>query len=204
MNTPAQIIDDAQTVLAYLQSLEGPDLPQLPPRPGHYVTEDPPLSCTCSATMFGLTWKGLVDPSDNGEGFFTDPASGKPYDTRINTLVGCSLPREVMLSTFGISDAWHDEGIATVWRENAGKVQEYVTKHTPLLVVDSGGHTLQKAPLVDAGPLAGTNNGLDLTYSAAHLLDTQGKALVTYKILVGGEPIPIKGWLFDKRRVGLL
>jgi hypothetical protein len=81
-------------------------------------------------------------------------------------------------------------------------VQEFVSANNPLLTVDSGGHTLRDARLVDAGPTAGTNNGLDLTYNSAHLLDTQGKALVTYKIVIAGQPVPIKGWLFDKRRVG--
>jgi hypothetical protein len=152
--------------------------------------------------MFGLNWNGSIDAGDNGEGFFTDPSTGKPYATRNETLVGCSLPREVMLSTFGISDDWRSAAIKDVWESHHSAVQDYVTANKPLLYVDSGGHTLQLAPLVDAGPAAGTNNGLDLTYRSAHLIDTQGKALVTYKIVVNGSPIPIKGWDSTKRRVG--
>lgn len=193
---------DAQAVWAYLQTLDdGPGLPAPPPRPGHYVTEDPPLSVTCWATMFGLTWRGLKDPGDNQIGFFIDPSTGKPYDTSQKSLYGCSLPREVMLSTFGISDAWRTEPIINVWRAHSQSVQEWVSANKPLLYIDSGGHTLTDAVLVDAGPAAGAG-GLDLTYASAHFLDTMGKALCTYKIVVNATAIPIKGWLFDKRRVG--
>ena len=40
------------------------------------VTVDPPLSVTGPATEFGYR-----APTDNGLGFFTDPATGKPYQT---------------------------------------------------------------------------------------------------------------------------
>jgi len=199
VSAPANVLDALKTLQDYVV---GAPSVELPPRPGHNVTEDPPLSCTCLGTMFGLNWNGTIDQSDNGEGFFTDPATKKPFGTRDQKLVGASLPREVMLSTFGISDDWRSKSITEVWQENTAKVREFVSANNPLLTVDSGGHTLRDAPLVDAGPAAGTNNGLDLTYNSAHLLDTQGKALVTYKIVIAGQPVPIKGWLFDKRRVG--
>jgi hypothetical protein len=199
VSAPADVLAALKTLQDYVVGVQSVELP---PRPGHYVTEDPPLSCTCLATMFGLNWNGTIDQSDNGEGFFIDPATKKPFETRDQKLVGASLPREVMLSTFGISDDWRSKNITEVWLENAAKVQEFVSANNPLLTVDSGGHTLRDARLVDAGPAAGTNNGLDLTYNSAHLLDTQGKALVTYKIVIAGQPVPIKGWLFDKRRVG--
>jgi len=152
VSAPANLLDALKTLQDYVLGVSSIELP---PRPGHYVTEDPPLSCTCLATMFGLNWNGTFDQSDNGEGFFIDPAARNPFETRDKNLVGASLPREVMLSTFGISDDWRSKSITEVWRENAAKVQ-----------------------------------------------DTQGKALVTYKIVIAGQPVPIKGWLFDKRRVG--
>ena len=191
MSAPDSILAQAKAVLDYLEAVTPSDAP----RPGHFVIEDPPISVTCFATMFGLNWDGSIDTQDNGQGFFG-------YDTRDKGLYGCSLPREVMLSTFGISDDWRSSPIGSVWAQHAGEVRSWVFEHKPLLTVDCLGHTLQNAPLVDAGPAAGTSNGMDLTYAAAHLLDTQGRALVTYKITINGTATSIKGWNFSTRRVG--
>jgi hypothetical protein len=163
-----------------------------PPTPGHTVTSDPPLSATGEATLFGINYDGSVDGGDNGQGFFKDPSTGQPYQTRSKTLAGVSLPREVMLSTFlGITTT---NPIDSVWGAHAGAVQEYVTKNNPLITIDSGGKTAENVPLVDAGPSASTGNALDLTYFIAHALETNGKAIATYEILVGGKAIEIKNW----------
>jgi hypothetical protein len=169
--------------------------------PGHTVTENPPLSATGQATMFGLNWDGTIDQYDNGIGFFADPKTGMPYVTRSTTLVGVSLPREVMLSTFLNIDVWQVKGIDRVWAAEAGEVQAYVTNNAPLITLDSGGLTVTDAPLVDAGPSAGTHNAIDLTYFVAHALNTQGAALATYRIDVAGKPLTIRGWDFETQRV---
>ena len=178
--------------------------PALPaaPVPGHMVTIDPPYSVTGRATMFGLDWGGSVDEFDNGIGFFINPATGQPYDTRNKGLVGCSLPREVMLSTFLSIDSWKAGGIDHIWDHNGLSVQKYVEANKPLITLDSGGKTAANIPLVDAGPAADTGNAIDLTYAVAHQLDTQGAALATYEILVDGKPIEIKGWNWNKGIVG--
>ena len=175
---------------------DGPT-PEIPvpapgPTPGHMVTGNPPYSATGEATLFGLNYDGSQDTGDNGMGFFKDPKTGQSYQTRSETLAGASLPREVMLSTFlGVTPT---SPIDTVWADYAGAIQDYVTKNDPLLTIDSGGKTAQNVPLVDAGPSAATGAALDLTYYVAHALETQGKALATYEILVGGKAIPIKNW----------
>jgi hypothetical protein len=170
--------------------------------PGHMVTVDPPLSVTGTATMFGLNWDKSPDKTDNGIGFFTDLLTGKPYLTRDPLLVGCSLPREVMLSTFLGVETWRTAGVDNEWNARAAQVRLYVTANTPLLTIDSGGLSIQNVPLVDAGPSADTGNALDLTYRVAHELKTDGEAIATYMILVKGKPIQILGWDFAKGRVG--
>jgi hypothetical protein len=162
------------------------------PSPGHMVTGNPPYSATGEATIFGLNYDGSSDTGDNGQGFFKDPKTGQAYQTRSETLAGASLPREVMLCTFlGLTTT---APINTVWGQHASAVQDYVTKNTPLLNIDSGGKTAENVPLVDAGPTKATGAALDLTYYVAHALETNGKALVTYEIRVGGQPIEIKNW----------
>jgi len=170
--------------------------------PGHTVTVDPPFSVTGRATMFGLNYDGSHDPEDDGIGFFTDPATGRSYNTRNEALAGCSLPREVMLSTFLSIDSWKTDGIDRVWAHNSRSVQEYVNRNKPLLTIDSGGKTASDVPLVDAGPAAGTHNSIDLTFFVAHQLETEGEALATYELLVDGAPLEIKGWNFQTHDVG--
>ena len=176
--------------------------PPTAPAPGHMVTVDPPFSVTGRATMFGLNYNGTFDQSDNGIGFFKDPTTGKSYNTRNEGLVGCSLPREVMLSTFLSINSWKTVGIETIWARNGASVQNYVTAKRPLITIDSGGKTASNVPLVDAGPTAGTGNAIDLTFAVAHQLNTKGAALATYEILVDAEPVEIKGWNWNTRKVG--
>jgi hypothetical protein len=170
--------------------------------PGHAVTVNPPYSVTGRATMFGLNWDGTIDGSDNGIGFFTVPGTTTNYNTRDTQIVGCSLPREVMLSTFLSIDAWKTYGIEQVWADNGSAVQKYVLDEAPSITIDSGGRTASGVPLVDAGPNADTGNAIDLTYFVAHELNTNGAALATYEILVAGNPLEIKGWNWTTGRVG--
>lgn len=179
-----------------------PAAPTAPVIKGHAVTADPPFSATVWATVFGLNYDGSVDQADNGSGFFDDPATIKPYNTRDKTLVGCSLPREVLLSTFLGIDSWRTENIDSVWSKNASVLRQWVDGNKPLLTMDSGGLSVFDVPIVDAGPTSKTGNGIDLTYATAHALKTNGSALATYEILLGGKPVEIKGWKFSEKKVG--
>jgi hypothetical protein len=178
------------------------------PLPGHMVTVDPPLSVTGKATMFGLNWDKSEDTGDQDKhggdmtGFFIDPSTGKNYVTHNKTLAGCSLPREVLLSTFLKIDSWKSDGIDAVWSRSGSLLCQWVAGNKPLLTIDSGGLTVQGIPLVDAGPSANTGNAIDLTYATAHALNTNGDATATYMILVAGQPVPIRGWDSTKGCVG--
>jgi hypothetical protein len=178
-------------------------IPSIPSTPGHFVQVDPPFSLTGRATIFGLEWSGAKDSQDNGEGFFKDTSTGKPYNTQDKKLQGVSLPREVMLSTFGISDEWRTRSISVVWKEKAYDLQKYVSDNAPLITIDSNGRSVSQVPLVDAGPSAYTKNAIDLTYATAHALYTEGDAQATYMIVgKDGKPIEIKGWDFKLGKVG--
>jgi hypothetical protein len=167
-------------------------------QPGHAVTAEPPFSATVETTEFGYK-----DPQDNGIGFFTDPATGAEYRTNNATLIGASLPREVLLSTFLKIDDWRNTSIDLVWQKYAAHLRGYVLFDHPMLTIDSGGsHTLFKVPLVDAGPTRGSGNGLDLTHAATLLLKTGGKALCTYCIMIGDVMQEIRGWDFKTGKVG--
>lgn len=191
---------------------EGPDTPPplKPPPPvvvappvdgtvGHMVTANPPYSATGIDTEFGYR-----DPGDNGIGFFTDPSTGRPYLTDNITLVGISLPREVLLSTFGISEEWRSISIDTAWAKHAKALRTYALGHTIRANVDGGGYSLRQIPLVDAGPKAGLASKalVDLTYGAALALHTGGKALCTFELIIDGAPAELKGINFEKQVVG--
>jgi len=164
---------------------------------GHMVLSDPPLSATGNDTEFGYR-----DPGDNGIGFFTDPVTLEPYDTDNTTLVGISLPREILLSTFGISESWRTAPIKEVWNVCASRVQSFVKMNKVRVNVDGGGKSLRGIPLVDVGPTAATGNLIDLTEAAATILGTGGKAKATFELLVNGIPAILKGINFEKGIVG--
>jgi hypothetical protein len=167
------------------------------PSPGHMVQVDPPLSVTGPATEFGYK-----DPTDNGLGFFFDPATNKPYATNNDVIRGVSLPREVMLSTFLKIDSWKTDGVDAVWSYYGSMLRQWVDGNKPRVTIDSGGKSASDLPIVDAGPTAGTGNCIDLTGAITKELGTNGKALATYEIIVHGKPIPIRGWDFTKGQVG--
>jgi hypothetical protein len=193
-----------------------PVIPVVPvaPLPGHMVTGNPPMSLTTQhATMFALNWDGSKDAGDNGQGFFTDPSTGQPYATANKTLPGASLPREVLLSTFGVSDDWKtptvsDSNTSAIWYKQADLVRQFALTHKVTLNIDSGGYSARGVPIVDAGPEAVgqhgccIGHGLDVTYATAHELNTQGDAAATLEVLVDGAAVEIKGWDFAAGRVG--
>jgi hypothetical protein len=174
-----------------------PGMTVVPALPGHMVTADPPFSATGIDTEFGYK-----DVGDNGIGFFIDPATGKPYDTNNQTLVGISLPREVLMSTFVGQDDWRTRPTLDVWKENASLVQEFARKHKITANVDGGGKSLRGIPLVDAGPTRTTGNLVDLTDAAATALGTGGKAICTFELLKDGVPMELRGIDFVKGIVG--
>jgi hypothetical protein len=164
---------------------------------GHMVVANPPFSATGIDTEFGYK-----DPGDNGIGFFIDPATSEPYDTNNKDLVGISLPREVLLSTFGISDDWRTEETLTVWKKFATTVQILARSFKITANVDGGGKSLRGIPLVDVGPTRTTGNLVDLTDAAAIALGTGGKAVCTFELLKNGVPMELKGIDFAKGIVG--
>jgi hypothetical protein len=200
--SPAAILSPKE-VDSTIQPVKTPTVPTSGLQQGHWVTLDPPYSVTGSGTMFGLDWDGGIDAGDNGEGFFHDPATGKSYNTRVKTLEGVSLPREVMLSSFLHVDLWDTDGITPIWPKYASMLRQWVDGNKPLLTIDSGGNSVTSQPLVDAGPTAETDNAIDLTYATAHALNTHGKAACTYMIQVAGKPVEIRGWNSKLGKVGL-
>ena len=210
--TLTDALDAHKLVQAYLdqQMSQSPSPSSALITQGHQVTEDPPLSVTTRGTVFGLNYDGSNDigdldpnqPDGNSRGFFIDPATNQPYVTHSQDLMGCSIPREVLLSTFMGVDAWQTQGIDKVWREYASDLLKWVSAKKPTLDIDSGGkYTILSVPLVDAGPEGTTHNGLDLTYKAAHALATFGAATCTYWILLSGKVQTIAGWDWSKNRV---
>jgi hypothetical protein len=139
-------------------------------------------SVTCLATIFGLNYDGSIDASDNGEGAFKDPATGKPYNTRIKELVGCSIPEQILFATTGSKDY---EGVST------GK---YKVNVASLLT----GKSLQGVSIVDLGPGQGgkliPDRYFDQTFGLALALGHHDNARVTYSIIgPDGNPLSIKG-----------
>ena len=52
-------------------------------------------------TLFGRNYDNTIDDQDNGIGFFRDPSTGRPYDTRNPALVGASLNTGLFNGTIG-------------------------------------------------------------------------------------------------------
>lgn len=167
------------------------------PTAGHMVQVDPPYSVTGPATEFGYN-----DPQDNGEGFFYDPETNKPYQTNNTNIRGVSLPREVLLSTFLKIDSWKTDGITDCWSRNASMLRQWVNGNKPKVTLDSGGKSAVDLDIVDAGPKASTKNAIDLTHEISVELNTKGNALATYVVTVGGIPMKIRGWDWDTNQVG--
>ena len=129
------------------------------------------------ATMFALNWNGSVDRSDNGVGAWGAKTANK-------TIMGCSLPETVLIGTAGLSGTWNQCKAAVGKWLAEDQVQARVTLDGVSALCD----------VVDTGPARWTHNFIDLTYAAAHMLDTQGYATVAVEILSKGIPVEIKGW----------
>jgi hypothetical protein len=137
-------------------------------------------SATGRSTVFGLNYDGSTDAQDNGQGFFTDPSTGKPYDTRNPNLVGFSLPISVVNSTIG--NRWDPNTQAAI---SQGKYKVQVTGPNGKKVT---------GPIVDVGPAAWTGNAIDTTKGAADALGIKDNSRLTYSIVdQNGKSIPIQG-----------
>ncbi len=139
-------------------------------------------SITCVATIFGLNYDGSIDTEDNGQGAFIDPATGKPYDTRNKSLVGCAIPAQILWPTIGVRD-----------KDSISK-REFVA-----IVSSTKTGKAVTAPIVDLGPGQGGNllrnpdRFFDCTYGLVQALGHTDNAEVTYQIFGNAGPLPIKG-----------
>jgi hypothetical protein len=137
-------------------------------------------SATGRSTAFGLNYNGSVDEQDNGQGFFVDPSTGKPYNTRDPKLVGFSLPISVVNQSIG--NRWDPQVQARI---SSGEYKVKATTPDGKSVV---------GPMVDVGPAAWTGNAIDTTKGAADALGLQDNSRLTYQILdKNNNPIPIQG-----------
>ncbi len=138
------------------------------------------LFCIGEATMFALNWNGSIDRGVNGIGAWGAHTANK-------SIMGVSLPEGVLIATAGLTGTWKD---------NRAKVGEWLAVNRVQVDVTKNGKTL-RGDIVDAGPSRSTHNCIDLTYAMAHGLETNGRAVVSYSIIISGQKIPIKGWDFE-------
>jgi hypothetical protein len=137
-------------------------------------------SATGRSTVFGLNYDGSTDAQDNGQGYFTDPTTGKPYNTRDPKLVGFSLPISVVNQSIG--NRWDPQVQARI---SSGEYKVKATTPDGKSVV---------GPMVDVGPAAWTGNAIDTTKGAADALGLKDNSRLTYQILdKNNNPIPIQG-----------
>jgi hypothetical protein len=125
------------------------------------------------ATVFGLNYDGSTDREDNGLGAFGRQTANK-------TILGASLPVPIIKESIGDH---RNAAIAAAIRK------EYYT----VFVTNRLGKSIN-LPIVDVGPAVWTHNLCDLTYAAAHYLQTNGADDVTIQLLHNGASIPIKGF----------
>src|SRR5271165_6523079 len=130
-------------------------------------------------TVFGLNYDGSLDQQDNGQGFFADPTTGKPYNTRNPALVGASLNTGLFNGTIG--DRYDPNIQAAVSRG------DYRVK-----IIKDNGETAT-IPMVDSGPAGWTGNAVDLTKGAADMLHIRDNSVLYYQVVdKNGNPVPIK------------
>lgn len=143
---------------------------------------DPKHGVNTVATVFGSTYKGAVDPTDNGQGAFLDLATAKPYETR--KVVGVSIPIPVFHETLSGSKLAVEERKFTVTIAYEGK-------------------WYKDLPIVDLGPGAfgrllkdkeGRTHLLDRTYPLCRIMNSFDNAEIAYWIVDSkGNSVPIKG-----------
>jgi hypothetical protein len=156
-----------------------------PVSPGRVIDLATPVTDTIvtgRATVFGLNYDGSRDPGDNGVGAWG-------AHTANQTIMGASLPEGVMISTFGFTGTW---------AENAERVGKFLGDNKIQVSVTSKGKTIL-LDVDDAGPAREyqgqlLHNAIDLTYAAAHALETNGDAIVSYQIIKDNQPMVIRGW----------
>jgi hypothetical protein len=182
------------------QSEKGDQTSNKPGSSPSTVMAGPPNSATGVACSFWLNYDGSIDTSDNGLCFFIDPTTGCQYNAQNTNLVGCALPRGVLLYTFLAIDSWKTLGIERVWQKYASSVVQYVLANRPLIRLSSGGKTISNIPLVDVCFVEGF--AIEVTYPLARELNIKGKTLATYEIFLDGTPIEIKGWNWETQEVG--
>jgi hypothetical protein len=115
------------------------------------VNLDPKLGIRCISTIFGLTYKGFHDPTDNGVGAFEDLSTGRLYRTANKTLLGCSIPIPFYELTPNLSRADIEQKLATAW------------------ILDTHGNWYENIPVVDLGP--GEHDRLIRADDGPHLFD---------------------------------
>jgi hypothetical protein len=160
----------------------------VPPEGGTTVVTGPvvpsatlPINTTVTgrATIFGLNYDGSIDSGDNGQGFFG-------FNTREQSLIGASIPEEVLMATIGLTGTW---------AQNAVHVLQWAKTNMPMVRVWlAPGKASVLAQLVDVGPSASTGNALDRTYGLCVALGEMDNGTNTYSIEIGGKAIEIKGW----------
>lgn len=128
------------------------------------------------STIFALNCDGSIDEGDNGQGFFG-------YATRSKTLMGVSLPLEVVRQTIG------NYGLPDVFGAIAARRFLVQVRN-----VKNGRSIL--APIVDLGPAAWTGNLVDLLYAPDLHLGTQGDGTVEIAVFdPDGNSLELKGFL---------
>jgi len=143
------------------------------------------------AGTFGRHDDGTIDKSESGKGFYTNPATGKPYDVRDSKLVGARIPITDLEQVMGLDAA--DRKSVTSSEIARGEYQ--------VLVATPDG-TVVQMPIVDVNTDQNAR-GLELTYGASKLFQTRGARQLGYKIVnrngetiaptYGVKPSEIKG-----------
>lgn len=130
-------------------------------------------------TVFGLNYDGSLDQGDTGVGFFRDPVTNRPYDTRDSRLVGASLNTGIFNGTIGNR---FDKNIQAAVSKGQYKVQ---------VTTDDGKSLVM--PMTDVGPAGWTGNAVDLTKGAADALGIKDNSIVNYQVIgPDGKPVAIK------------
>jgi hypothetical protein len=125
-----------------------------------------------NATTFGLNYDGTRDFGDNGVGFYNNPVTGRPYNTRDPNLIGASVPASDLVASFGQEATNPNSALSRMIGRGDIQVQ----------VAQPNGGVVQM-PLVDQGPGARENATLDLTHGASRLFLTQGKRVLGYRFV---------------------
>jgi hypothetical protein len=124
------------------------------------------------ATTFGLNYDGSLDLKDNGRGFYHNPQTGQPYNTRDPSLVGASVPTADLVAAFGRSAANEDSALSELISRGDIQVQ---------IALPNGG--VVQMPIVDQGPAPWTGASMDLTHAASRIFQTEGKRVLGYRFV---------------------